>query len=960
MEPKMIFPKGSEWRKWDLHIHSPLSILHNNYPKLSNGEPDWDKFIEKLESLDVAVIGITDYFTIEGYKKILEFRENNKLQKIAAILPNIEFRLNSVISSKKDGKNPRRLNFHVIFSDEVNYRDIEEHFLHDLHFYYEGNPQDKDESRKLKLSNLEALGNQLISQHAPFKGRNPLELGATCAVVSHEEITTILSQDSRFKGKYLILFPEELYSLIDWDGQDHHIRKGILQKSDMIFTSSQNTIHWCLGKSPYQEGEKKFIEEFKTLKPCIHGSDAHCLEEIASPCAKRGDSSHKCGEPASECDMRYCWIKADPTFEGLKQLLYEPEERVAIQEEDPTPSRSNLTITKVNIQKSSINKELSIDGTELDLNIGLVAVAGGRGAGKTAFVDLIANCFQDRVNTSDENSFVKRISDQKPDLNVELSFKNNTTFTKKIKDDSYFQEGEVSYIAQGELERYIGEGSDLDKYVNSLIFQNPKIINSLQKYEYSRTESRLREIEAETQKKSNLIERLEQETKSDVIQKVEIKRKQLQATLKEIIQRISELERKLSGDKVEIAKEKQNQITALKSKRDLIVELKEQIKLAVSFIDEEIAGFNTIIKTINKLLTLLEIPEKFPTIIYNECTKLQVKSDHIEAEIKKVIEEIGKIQKEIEQFESGIQDHASLLNKKKDTETSLEKIKEIQKDLESKEQKLTVEEENRKQLLKELINTVLVLKNKYDEAISLFSSQKAKILSDLEFIAEINFNSEKMLCNAEDVIDNRRVFVRDQGGTWAFKKLVGLYEQVASGATAKVDELINEVERLNRELKTKIKTSSAVGIGDFYKFLYRNYLYVLPVVKYKNTRVNKLSLGQKAAVLIKIYLAEGDKPIIIDSHDDHLDNEFIMEELMGSIREAKKYRQVILVSNNGNIVINSDAEQVVLAERNDDGKISYIAGSIENPEIRDRAIKVLEGGPEAFRKRQQKYRIPAL
>ena len=48
-----------------------------------------------------------------------------------------------------------------------------------------------------------------------------------------------------------------------------------------------------------------------------------------------------------------------------------------------------------------------------------------------------------------------------------------------------------------------------------------------------------------------------------------------------------------------------------------------------------------------------------------------------------------------------------------------------------------------------------------------------------------------------------------------------------------------------------------------------NYFSVTPVVKYKNTSIDKLSLGQKATVLLKIYLAQDDRPIIIDSHDDH-------------------------------------------------------------------------------------------
>jgi len=77
---------------------------------------------------------------------------------------------------------------------------------------------------------------------------------------------------------------------------------------------------------------------------------------------------------------------------------------------------------------------------------------------------------------------------------------------------------------------------------------------------------------------------------------------------------------------------------------------------------------------------------------------------------------------------------------------------------------------------------------------------------------------------------------------------------------------------------------------------------------------------------------------------------------VGAIRQAKTYRQVILASNNGNVVINSDAEQIVIANR-EIGLISYQSGSIENPSIRDRALRVLEGGEAAFKKRQEKYRI---
>lgn len=127
------YPRGSEWRRWDLHVHTPASILNNQFPKVAGGEPDWEAFVARLEATPISVLGATDYFTIDGYKRLREFKTQGRLRNISTILPNVEFRLSHVLSSKKDSA-PRRLNFHVVFSDEVSPQDIEEHFLHDIKF----------------------------------------------------------------------------------------------------------------------------------------------------------------------------------------------------------------------------------------------------------------------------------------------------------------------------------------------------------------------------------------------------------------------------------------------------------------------------------------------------------------------------------------------------------------------------------------------------------------------------------------------------------------------------------------------------------------------------------------------------------------------------------------------------------------------------------------------------------
>ena len=109
----------------------------------------------------------------------------------------------------------------------------------------------------------------------------------------------------------------------------------------------------------------------------------------------------------------------------------------------------------------------------------------------------------------------------------------------------------------------------------------------------------------------------------------------------------------------------------------------------------------------------------------------------------------------------------------------------------------------------------------------------------------------------------------------------------------------------------------------------------------------------------RIFLADGDNPLIIDQPEENLDNKFIYEDLVGAFKEAKKKRQVIIATHNANLVVNTDAEQVIVAEFKDN-KISYKGGSIENIDIRNSITLLLEGGKEAFKRREEKYDISVI
>lgn len=556
--------QGSIWRKWDLHVHTPASHLNNQFPN------DWDEYVKALFKIaiekEIAALGISDYFTVDGYKKIKqEYLDNStrmqalftadEIEKIKNILviPNIEFRLNTFVRENS-------INFHVLFAEDVPINFIEEYFLHDLDFIYEGNPQNIEEKAKLKISNLAALGTKLKTQHQEFQDRSDINIGMMNAVVDDSQISAILGgTSSKFKGKYLMgVVADEDLSGIDWNSRDHQTRKVLIQKSDFLLSSNPKTREWALGHLPYTEGEGKFIEEFKTLKPCLHGSDAHELRYIGHPCMRRGEAGHECGVVNNQlCELRNTWIKADPTFEGLKQILYEPSERVAIQHKDPTPLKSKYTLANFSISKSIISTDLSIAETGIPLNVGLVAVTGGKGSGKTAFVDLIANCYKDRCNTEDPNSFVRRIADQNPTIKTTLDFKDGSSFKKDTCDGTLFQDSDIVYIAQGELEKYIGDNSDLDVYVNKLIFESPQIKDTVKCFEFEQLVETVEEVRTAIASKNTFIVALEQRTGKSIEESIDLENKQKGAELKDVEERIKELAKAQSPEKIQLAQDKQ-------------------------------------------------------------------------------------------------------------------------------------------------------------------------------------------------------------------------------------------------------------------------------------------------------------------------------------------------------------------------------------------------------------------
>ena len=957
------FSRGSEWRKWDLHVHTPASILYNGFGS------DWDTYVKNLFKTlinkEISVVGITDYFTVDGYQKIKEeyLANNSKLQALFSeieieqikkilILPNIEFRSDTFVGAKS-------VNFHIIFSESIPVRDIEEKFLHEIDFVYQGEPQTEDRKRKLREVNLIELGRRLKGEHSEFR-ESELCVGMMNAVVDHKQVSKILfDKEETFGSKCLfIVMADEDLGEISWNSRDHLTRKVLIQKSDLLFSSNGNTRNWGLGKLPYADGQENFLNEFRTLKPCIHGSDAHEFKFIGHPCDKRGDSTHDCSTNLQSCQLRYCWIKSDPTFEGLRQILYEPECRVYIGSNNPTDVKSGFTIDKVKISNGEINREIKISDTEIDLNHDLVAVTGGKGSGKTAFVDLVANCYVDRTVSSDKNSFVGRIlNGQTPNIKTSIKLINDTEFSKKVFERILISDSSISYIAQGELESYIDAGSNISEHIHNIVFNSSNVQNSVAKYDYISASEDTSDIAIQLEQCCVKVDELEKETRVEVVDEIRAKRKLADSELKAVSEKISEIEKGLNPETIINAKNKQEELGKHKTRLEKLQTLRSKLKEVSGFVDAKLPLINSMIGQVNKLLSELNIPSDIGDVVYIQKDNLNDKLTLIDKEVKNEVIKVENVQVEINKFQAGTRDHAKLLDSRREMEIVAQKLAVQEAGLGEMKKRLEEMIKNRKGFFKNLIERILSQKKQYDIVIESFSTGIVEVLSDLQFEAEVKMDFNTLSKLAEEILDNRKIDLDPHSSEWALKPLRDLYLGVAQGDETKLNTLVSEVERLNTDSKSKVKQSSIVASKHYHQLFYGNYLSVSPVVKYKNTSITNLSLGQKATVLIKIYLAQGDNPIIIDSHDDHLDNEFIMSELVEALREAKKHRQVIIVSNNGNVVVNSDAEQLIISNRDGCGSISYISGSLENPQIRDRALAVLEGGYDAFNKRQQKYRI---
>lgn len=371
---------GSTWNKWDLHVHTPESFVHN-YP--GDKENAWSTFLSDIEALpsEFKVIGINDYILVDGYERVLKEKEQGRLSNIDLILPVVELRLDKfggVI--QKEGKSFHssawsRVNIHIIF-DQIPPEQIRQQFISAISPNYKLTSHSENFSWNgvINRESIEHLGNMIIGtapdnqqdnySSALIEGFNNLNISydALCKALENKTLT----------DKFVVAIGKTEWEDLKWN--DHSIadKKTIINKADLVFTASESPSTYAKAKAKLKEQQVNY-----RLLDC---SDAHWLSNATDK-----DRIGNC----------FTWIKADTSFKGLLQAIEEFDSRIHIGDCPPKKSLIDGNRTKF-IKSISIRKKESINlsqtwfNTDIPLNPDLVAIIGNKGSGKSALADIIA------------------------------------------------------------------------------------------------------------------------------------------------------------------------------------------------------------------------------------------------------------------------------------------------------------------------------------------------------------------------------------------------------------------------------------------------------------------------------------------------------------------------------------------------------------------------------------------
>ena len=1035
------WPRGAEWRKWDLHLHSPGTKLNDQFKFKKRNL--WEKYCKKLYNSDVQAFGITDYFSADGYFNTSNEFGNRYPNSGKVFFPNVELRTGDVVNTSQE-----EVNIHLIFNPfQPNFKSEIRGFLQSL----KTNKTKGDGGRHIKASEL--------SEKRHF------EEATTTREFIHEALTDTYGRGADLLDYLLIITAANNDGIRPERGKKRKllITDELDKFSDGFFGNAGNVKYFL----SCNRAEDK--TEHTSPKPVLSGCDAHSYFELNERLGKVVSDSYG-------IFLEPTWIKSDLTFEGLKQIIFEPQNRVYIGKEPEIERRvrenktkyiNALHITNIDGYKGQhgtwFSEEQILLGKELN------AIIGNKGNGKSAVTDIIGLL---------GNSHNQTYNNPKRKSEELFSFLSKEKFLKRRCAKNFtgrlvWYEGEsdwkpldaevsknlpekVEYLPQKYLERICADIAD-DEFrttLNKVIFRYVKpqqrygqnSLDALIKYLTSQADEDIQKSKHDLHQINDKVvateKKLTQSYLKEIKERIRLKREELDAhqnaapvakpkppdksadattaETKEIenftrqIATCNETIDRLQNEQVDVAKfaEELRQIKqAIRREAESLSKLKSRYQAILESIGlafEDIVNLTLdyslldalvtekeerLVEIDNLLITEEEIFEKFGegTEVREDCTKaastsIVCQKASIENQKAKLVERLAKPVREHQVYLNEF----SIWNDQKkeicgdEQNPAADSLRGLQMELANIEtifpKNLQDERAEQARISKEIFQKKRNLTGFYDTIKQSIDTEIKKNRDDLHdytisieaglrfdlsfidtFLKFINQNVRGSFHGVEegramiqafcDIVDNW------ENETEVFDTL----EVIVDSLHTDKREGIAPGENKSRDVFKQMKNQNTPVI-DLYDYLFGfDYLKTKYDLNVDKKDLSELSPGERGGLLLIFYLMldRQDTPLVIDQPEDNLDNKSVYEILVTFIKQAKKRRQIILVTHNPNLAVVADAEQIIhvsIDKKFGKHEFDFFSGSIENPQINQVVVDILEGTLPAFDNRRLKYR----
>jgi energy-coupling factor transporter ATP-binding protein EcfA2 len=987
-----MISRGSEWHRWEPHIHAPGTILNDQF---GAGDP-WSVYLTTLEGLapEIGAIAVTDYYVTDTYEKFLQYKGAGRLPGVQLLVPNIELRLDVAAKSGF-------VNIHLLVSPEdAEHLSEVKRILKRLQFHAFN---DRFDCSREELMKLGKRADPAITDDGAA-----LRHGATQFKVNFNQLRKVIDESEWAKKNILIAVAGGAGDGTSGVRQaaDATVRQEIEKFAHIIFSSSPAQREFWLGQKAVTVEDLR--ARYDGCKPCLHGSDSHDQKSVGQP-----------------VDNRFSWIKGALEFDALRQACIDPEGRAYVGQQPPRSAMPSQVISHVRIDDADWAAT-----PDIPLNPGLVAIIGARGSGKTALVDVIAagcDAITPAAWRADENvspSFLARARKLIGDATTTLTWGGGADVTRAL--DGSNANGHMSfprarYLSQQFVEELCsakGVSDGLVDEIERVIFES----HSQDDREWAMDFAELREQQTSRFKQAR--ER-EADAVADISERIatEFEKERLVATLTTQVGQKKKLIEGYTADRAKlVAKGTEAQVTrhtqlsdAAQKLRNKIQSYGNQRRTFVALQDEvrsmRATGAPEMLRQAqarhpnsgmdakqwdNFLLVYKgDVDKSLGAYIAwgdGEMTKLNGlppppgdpnvalianNTDLASLPLGPIVAEMTRLEALFSADKLVRDQYTALTNRITQENSALQTLESRLGDAQGAATRRKDLQNERDDTYGRVIEAII---NEQNALTGLYAPLMARLAASSGTLKKLSFSVRRIAdvdswgsIAEEELLDRRKAGPFNGRGALIAAATQALKPAWETGSAAEAQAAMTAF--MGKYLKDLLahapfaptqQADFRAWSKQFAHWLFgTDHISVRYEISYDGVDIRKLSPGTRGIVLLLLYLAlddSDDRPLIIDQPEENLDPKSVFDELVELFIAAKNKRQVIMVTHNANLVINTDADQIIVAEAGPHPSgglppISYVSGGLENAAIRKSVCDILEGGEAAFRERARRLRV---